>query len=602
MTAVSSRPIELLAPAANAEVARQAILHGADAVYIGPPSHGARKSAANSIKDIKSLCDFAHRFGVKIYVTVNCIVYDNEIKTVERMCRDLYYAGVDALIVQDMSLLRMDIPDIQIHASTQCDNRTVAKARFMQDSGFSQIVLARELTLSEIRKICNSVDIPVECFIHGALCVSYSGRCHASQVCMGRSANRGECAQICRLPMTLTDSAGKVLASDRHLLSLKDFNLSDRIDDLLKAGVSSFKIEGRLKDVAYVKNVTAFYRRRIDEIIKNNPQLYHRSSFGSSEISFNPCLEKSFNRGFTHYFLDGPSPGNIASIRTPKSMGECVNDISQLNNGDGISFFDKNGQYTGLLVNRIENGRIIPNRPQRIPVGVKIRRTSDIVWQKILAKPSAIRTIAVDILLDNTGLTASDERGVFVRISLDCRIDKARNPQNRHEQFSRLGDTIYRLRNFNDYLGETAFIPNSDLTAARRRLIAALDDGWKCIRRVEHRAAEDKNAVYPHKNLDFHDNVANSLAEEFYDGHGATVRHKALEVCGRYNSDMPIMSTRYCILRQLGLCLKTDSSHNLKPPFYLESQAGHFRVEFSCGKCGMQLFLENEKKVSRRQK
>ena len=328
-----SHKIELLAPAANAEVAREAILHGADAVYMGPPSHGARKSAANSIEDISRTADFAHKFGAKVYATVNTIVYDHELKDVERLAWNLYRAGTDALIVQDMALLRLDLPPIALHASTQCDTRTIEKARFLEDVGFSQIVLARELTLKEIADICESLTVPVETFIHGALCVSYSGRCHASQATCGRSANRGECAQICRLPFTLTDANGKILAKDRHLLSLKDFNASDRLEELLNAGVRSLKIEGRLKDASYVKNVVAYYRQRLDNIIEASDGRYERSSSGESTVSFTPQLDKSFNRGFTRYFLDNRRQAGISSPLTPKSMGEEIKDISSLNNG-----------------------------------------------------------------------------------------------------------------------------------------------------------------------------------------------------------------------------------------------------------------------------
>ena len=334
------RELELLAPAGNADIAIEAILHGADAVYIGPPTHGARKAAANSLEDIKKVVSFAHQFGAKVYCTVNTIIYENELTEVESLIRKLYIIGVDALIVQDMGILRMDIPPIALHASTQCDTRTPEKAKFLEDVGFSQLVLARELTLNEIKKIHDTVDVPLECFIHGALCVSYSGRCHASQATKGRSANRGACAQICRLPFNLTDSRGRVLQKNKHLLSLKDFNLSDNLEELIQVGVSSFKIEGRLKEVGYVKNVVAYYRQKIDEIIRKYPDKYRRSSYGKSTIDFIPQLDKSFNRGFTTYFLNDRRPANISSPDTPKSMGEIITDINQLNNGDGISYFD----------------------------------------------------------------------------------------------------------------------------------------------------------------------------------------------------------------------------------------------------------------------
>ena len=308
--------------AANAAIAIEAVRHGADAVYIGATSHGARKAAANSLDDIAEVVDYAHKFRSKVYVTVNTIIYDSEIKTVERLCRDLYHIGVDALIVQDMGMLRMSLPPIALHASTQCDIRTPEKARFLQEAGFSQLVLARELSLKEIAEISDAVDVPVECFVHGALCVSYSGKCSASCASTGRSANRGECAQICRLPFSLMDAEGNVIARDRHLLSLRDFNASALMPDLIEAGVSSFKIEGRLKDMDYVKNITSLYNLLLDNIVSNSGGCFHRSSFGKSDISFIPNPEKSFNRGFTDYFLKQRRPISIASLLTPKSMGK----------------------------------------------------------------------------------------------------------------------------------------------------------------------------------------------------------------------------------------------------------------------------------------
>ncbi len=337
------RRIELLAPAGNKDVAVAAILHGADAVYIGASSHGARSKASNSVEDIAELVKFAHRFRARVYVTVNTLVYDNEQEQVRRLINDLYRIGVDALIVQDMSILRMDIPPVALHASTQCDTRTPAKAKFLEEVGFSQIVLARALTITEIKEICDTVTVPVECFVHGALCVCYSGRCAASQVSLGRSANRGECAQMCRMPYTLRNGRGEVLEKNKYLLSLRDFNASHRLEYLLEAGVSSFKIEGRLKDADYVKNVTAAYRQALDRIIAAHPDKYIRSSYGMSEVKYTPRLDKSFNRGFTDYFLGNRRPGAMASLLTPKSMGEEIKDIGLLHNGDGISFFNIKG-------------------------------------------------------------------------------------------------------------------------------------------------------------------------------------------------------------------------------------------------------------------
>lgn len=600
------RELELLAPAANVEVAREAILHGADAVYIGASSHGARKSAANSVEDIRSLVAFAHRYRSRVYVTVNTLVYESELQSVCDLVWQLWHAGVDALIVQDMALLRMKLPPIALHASTQCDTRTPGKARFLQDVGFSQIVLARELTLEEIRAITSEVSVPVECFIHGALCVSYSGRCHASQSSCGRSANRGECAQICRLPYTLTDASGKILARNRHLLSLKDFNLSDRMADLVEAGVSSFKIEGRLKDAAYVKNVTAAYRRILDDIIAANPGKYRRSSAGRSEISFSPVLAKSFNRGFTHYFLDERRPKGISSPLTPKSMGQPVR-IADLNNGDGVSYFNEKGEYVGVNINKVENGRIFAAGGVKIPKGTELHRTFDREWQNLLSRPTAKRVIAVDMTIDSSGLSAIDERGCSVRVPLDVVTDVARRPMDPRPVLSKLGNTIYYLRQLDNNLPETLFIPASGLTQLRNRLIEALDIAAEATYVFDRRRPESPDACYPVSSLDYQDNVANSLADAFYRSHGVKEIAPAMETEGiLYGaagkagevSDKndkkevkkglrSVMTTRHCILREMGLCRK--EGHRLNEPLTLSSGNRSFRLSFDCERCEMHL-------------
>ncbi|MDE7160848.1 MAG: DUF3656 domain-containing protein [Muribaculaceae bacterium] len=579
--------IELLAPAANADIAVQAILHGADAVYIGASSHGARKSAANSVDDIRRTVDFAHRYRARVYVTVNTIVYEREFKEVEKLVRELYRAGVDAIIVQDMALLRLDLPPISLHASTQCDTRTPAKAQFLERVGFSQIVLARELTLAEIGEICRSVSVHVECFVHGALCVSYSGRCHASQVACGRSANRGECAQICRLPYTLTDGEGRTVRRGSHLLSLKDFNASDRLDALIEAGVRSFKIEGRLKDAAYVKNVTAEYSRRLDAFIARHPGEYRRTSFGRSEITFTPALDRSFNRGFTHYFLDSPRPRNISQPATPKSMGEIIKDVSQLNNGDGISWFDSEGAYCGVMVNGVRDGKIIGARPFTLPKGAEIHRTYDRKFVAQLEKPTAQRKIELDVGIDETGVSGRDERGVEARVALDVVKDVARKPMEPRGVFEKLGDTVYRLRNFENLLDASTFIPASRLTEIRRRLTAALDTANLATYRFDKRRGEDLAAKYPEERLDYRDNVANPLAERFYREHGVREMEPALEVMPRKDAGTVVMTTRHCIRREMGACLKEGGAKRLPEPLTISSGNLRFSLDFDCARCEM---------------
>lgn len=585
------RRIELLAPAANKDVGMSAIVHGADAVYIGASSHGARSKAANSVEDIAELVRFAHKFRARIYVTVNTLVYDNEQEQVRRLVWDLYRAGVDALIVQDMSLLCMDIPPIALHASTQCDTRTVAKARFLQDVVFSQLVLARELTIPEIHGICEAVSVPVECFVHGALCVCYSGRCAASQVSLGRSANRGECAQMCRMPYTLRNARGEILEKEKYLLSLRDFNASAHLAEMMEAGVSSFKIEGRLKDADYVKNVTAAYRQAIDRIIEANPDKYIRSSYGGSVISYTPRLDKSFNRGFTDYFLGSRRPSRMASLLTPKSMGELIKDVNQLHNGDGISFFNSRGEYEGVNVNGVKNGRIIGSRPVMIPKGAEIHRTGDVEWRRVMAGETAERTLWVDMRIDESGLTVRDERGLAVRVDLDVKKDIARNPMDPAKVLGKLGGTVYRLRNLENRLDSSTFIPASELTRIRRTALEMLDKANDTTYTYDYRRQENPDAMYPETELDARSNVVNDKAEEFYRSHGVKHIEKAVEQDRGYSG--PVMTTRYCILRELGACRRDCKDRNVRArfvePLTISTGPHTFTLSFNCAECEMEL-------------
>lgn len=589
------RELELLAPAADKETAREAILHGADAVYMGGPSHGARQNASNSIEDIRETVEFAHRFRARIYVTVNTLVYDRELKDVERLVWELYRAGVDAIIVQDMSLLRMDLPPIALHASTQCDTRTVEKARFLEEVGFSQIVTARELCLDELRAICSSVSVPVECFVHGALCVSYSGRCGASQACFSRSANRGACAQICRLPFTLRNSKGEILEKEKHLLSLRDLNASESVPRLIEAGVSSFKIEGRLKEPGYVKNVTAAYRRIIDDYIAAHPAQYRRSSFGVSELTFIPQLDKSFNRGFTDYFINGRTPGRMASLRTPKSMGERIKDFSELHNGDGISFFNEEGEYEGVKVNRIDNGRIIGARRFKLPKNAPVFRTFDIEWQKKMSRPSAERKIRLDVEISPSGITGSDERGVSVKLPLGTAVEKAIKPQDLRKVFDKFGNTVYMLAGLSNKLPAGSYLPPSAVSRLRRELTEALDSANRATYRYDYRRKENKDYDYPSERLDERDNVANSFAERFYRSHGVKDISHALETDRKVENGTIVMTTRYCLRRELGCCKKernNPGADRFSEPLTISSGNNRFRLDFDCARCEMNVILD----------
>ena len=602
--------IELLAPARDADIAIAAIDHGADAVYMGASHHGARADATNTLEDVQRACDYAHRFGARIFATVNTLIYDNELKEVECLVRDLYRVGVDALIVQDLGLLRMDLPPIALHASTQCDLRTPDKARFLEALGFSQLVMARELTLGEISDIRSATTVPLEAFVHGALCVSYSGRCAISQVLKGRSANRGECAQLCRLPYDLVDGKGHVLAEGKHLLSLRDMAQHDRLEQMMAAGVTSFKIEGRLKDAGYVKNVVAYYRQAIDKIIAREPDRYRRASFGSVELTFEPALDKSFNRGFTHYFLDGrrPADGSVmASVDTPKSRGEylgraircngntlTINTQATLANGDGLSFTDASGQFSGVRVNRaLGNGSVLLREPASIPRNAAIYRTADKAFNDLLARPSATRIIAVVAAMGYANgllsLTLDDERGNHVTHSIPCDLQPAAKPQGDRQraELAKLGGTIYRLSEAQ--VQGDLFIPASLISQLRREAIDLLDRAQRITRPIDKRRREDKSVPYPAQALVPADNVANHLAEQLYRDHGVTDIKPALETGTPVTASTPLMHTRYCIRRQLGACLKGKNAASLSRELYLKSGNTLLSITCDCKNCEMTL-------------
>ncbi len=611
----AARQIELLAPARDAGIAIEAIRHGADAVYIGASSHGARLEASNPLSEIARVAEYAHRFNARVYVALNTIVYEQELRRVEKLARDLYHAGADALIVQDMALLRMDLPPIALHASTQCDIRDEKKARFLQEAGFSRLVLARELSFEEIARISRSVDIQIEAFVHGALCVSYSGDCHASCSLTGRSANRGECAQICRLPYDLVDGSGCRLVQGKHLLSLRDLNRIDDIQPMILAGVSSFKIEGRLKDARYVKNAVAAYRQAIDKVISDSSGRYCRSSAGSSSLGFVPSLAKGFNRGYTRYFADEASKNApMASIDTPKHTGEKVGEATgvdqgriraklstQLHNGDGLGYFDRQGRFGGFRLNKIENGILYPASPLQIPFGTVLYRNRDKLWDDLLAGETAARDIEVDFTLRMAGdslvvLEASDQRDNRIAATALCQRQKARTPQEqaRRRVLEKTGDTIYRIRTINDLLGES-FLPASLLAGLRRDALALLDkaQGARYLRR--YRLQENRSAIYPFgEGLTYHDNLSNSLAEEFYRDHGIKTIEKALELTlerRKEASGTVIMTTRYCLRRELGRCLKTPKGKEWQGPLYLETSKNRLRLDFDCSNCQMKVIL-----------
>ena len=602
------RKIELLAPAKNLETGIAAINHGADAVYIGAAQFGARQAAGNSVEDIARLVEYAHLFGVKVYVTLNTIIYDDEVASVEQLVAELYKVGVDALIVQDMGIAGMNIPPIPLHASTQMDNRTVEKAKFLAGVGFPRIVLARELSLSEIKEIHDAVpDTELEVFVHGALCVSYSGQCYASQHCFGRSANRGACAQFCRLPFDLVDAEGTVVMRDKHLLSLKDMNRSAHIEQMLDAGVTSFKIEGRLKDVSYVKNITAYYRAKLDEVFARRPE-YERASYGKCAPQFTPAPEKSFSRGFTDYMLNG-SKDEMTSFDTPKSKGEYMGRVKfvsrnfftftgkDFNNGDGACFVSRDGRLKGFHINRVEGNRIFPQTMPQVESGDELYRNYDCDFERQLSRPDVARRMRVDLTLcenaDGFVLKGIDESGLECSVSTVFEKQEARTSQrdNIVKQLGKWGNTPFEVGEVNVEFSSEWFVPSSLLSDMRRSLCEEL-----IKRHNEEDSREDMrladNAIpFVADELDYKGNVSNSHAKAFYMKHGVKSIMPAFE--NEPVDNAVVMFCKHCIKFSLGWCTKSGAKHAFKEPFYLVSGDGkRFRLSFDCKECMMKVIAE----------
>ncbi|MBD5323577.1 MAG: U32 family peptidase [Bacteroides sp.] len=608
----SPRPLELLSPARNADIAIEAVRHGADAVYIGAPTHSARAAAGVTVSDIARAADYAHRFNARIYVALNTIIMPDELAGVEKMIWSLYRAGADALIIQDLGILRMDLPPIALHASTQCDIRTPERARFLEACGMSQIVIARELTLDETAEISRAVTVPVEAFVHGALCVSYSGACYASLAATGRSANRGECAQLCRLPYDLIDAQGNILMENSHLLSLRDLNRSAMIGRMAAAGVSSFKIEGRLKDASYVKNVTAAYRLALDSIIDANPQLYRRASSGRTELAFTPSLTKSFNRGFTDYFTTSRRPDRpgMASLRSPKWLGETIGRVIssrgnfievklspgiKLNNGDGLGYFDPRGNFNGFRLNRVEGNRLFPATSLSLQPGTPLLRNRDKAWDDEISRSSTSRrVIPASLTLRTTprgiAIDITDSDGHEASVASDITLSEARTPQtaNRRKILEKSGDTDFSITEVCDLAGNL-FIPASLLTPLRRDLLEALArtrlTSYHYDRRRPQCEAELARLapLQPESAL----NVANQMAAKVYTEAGLTSVAPARETTLATPDGSRLMTTRYCLRREAGRCLRTPSGAKWPEKLFIKSGRNCFALQFDCKKCEM---------------
>lgn len=633
------RKIELLAPAKNLECGIAAIDHGADAVYIGAAQFGARQTAGNSTDDIAELTRYAHQFGAVVYVTVNTIVYEKELAALEHLLKQLVEMGVDAILVQDMAVLEIykklkaeyvargyRMP--ALHASTQTDNRSADKVKWLKENGFERVVLARELSLEEITDIHKAhPDVELEAFVHGALCVSYSGACYASQYFFNRSANRGECAQFCRMAFDLKDSDGETLIEDSYLLSLKDMCQLDRLGDLLEAGVCSLKIEGRLKDANYVKNVVATYSEALNAYIAKHTGKYCRSSYGRCTYTFTPALEKTFNRGFTHYFFNGRQK-DISSFNTPKAMGEYVGYVKEIRrgsfnvagtamfaNGDGLCFFNRQKKLEGFRVNRVENNRLYPlTMPKNLEPGMALYRNNDIEFERAMQGKTATRKLqvrfVVDVVNGKLTFTATDECGRSANVVLKETPEKAQKSQydNIVKQLEKLGNTVWTANEISiNNSADEFFIPSSRLAAVRRELLEALENtpvsnhtDKQAVDRTATNSINANNTVYADTiNIA---NVANTTAQNYYAAHGVKNAPTAFELNSDYKAGSttapsavpPLMTCRYCLRYALGYCVKNGGKRpTWHEPLHLEAKNGiRVRLAFNCAKCQMEVYAE----------
>jgi len=613
-------PLELLAPARNAEFGIEAIKHGADAVYIGGPAFGARYGASNDVAEIRQLCDFAHRYRAQVFVTVNTILHDTELEAARQLAWDVYAAGADALIIQDMGLLELDLPPISLHASTQTDIRQPAKARFLADVGFSQIVLAREMSVEEIAAVAAQTDIALEYFVHGALCVAYSGQCYISHAHTGRSANRGECSQACRLPYTLVDDKGRTIRENQHLLSMKDNNQSANLRTLIEAGVSSFKIEGRLKDLSYVKNITAHYRQLLDAIIAGHPQ-YRRASSGQSTFTFSPQPDKTFNRGYTDYFAAGRQD-DIGAFDSPAFVGEPIGEIAALgegwldvtseetfHNGDGVCFHDAHGDVQGMRINRVDGRRLYPaDMPAELTVGATLFRNRDQAFERALEKESAERRIPVWPRLSETAdrfvLTLRDEDGVTASAELtkDDKIGRelARDPQQAmdklRDNLGKFGNTMFAAETVELNLTQPWFLPLAAINALRRSAADKLEAARLASHPRPPRALPvTPPALYPQQELSYLGNVFNTKARAFYEKHGVKLIEEAYEA-GHEKGMVALMITRHCLRHSFNLCPK-EMKHLKPDPMTLINGNEKLILKFDCKACEMHVVGKMKKGV-----
>ena len=595
------RNIELLAPAKELQSAVDAVDCGADAVYIGAAQFGARHAATNSVEDIAKAVEYAHRFGVKVYATLNTLIFDDELQAAKAQAEALVAAGVDALIVQDMAYCRMGL-DVPLHASTQTACSTVEQVRFFEDVGFERAILERNLSLAEIENICDKTNIEIEAFVHGAICVCHSGRCYLSRSMSDRSGNRGECSQPCRLPYDLTDGKGTIYIKGKHLLSVTDLDLSQRIGQMLDAGVNSFKIEGRLKDRVYLRNVVSHYRRLIDEQIALRTEC-RRASVGVSHIEFEPNTAKSFTRGGGTYLFDGKRAG-VASFDTPKALGERIGRVTKvvggrfavdstlrLATGDGVCFIT-GGEAVGTNINAVEGQWITPNRIDGIKVGTELYRNFDRLFSATVERSRIRRAIevSVDVVFTDKSITATatDCTGVSASVTMEISTDEAKNTEKMEavvvEQMSKSGQTIFDVVRVD--VSAVRFVPASVVATLRRELLAALEQQRVAVYSHSRGFEERVGALYPRAELTEQDNVTNAVAREFYADHGVKSIASGLDIAPS-TADHRVMVTDYCIRREIGQCLLCKPT--ISGELFLERGRKRYKLVFDCKKCQMSL-------------
>ena len=606
------KKVEILAPAKNLYQGMFAINAGADAVYIGAPQYGARSNATNSLEDIAELVNYAHLFKAHVFFVVNTILYDNELEDCQKMIHELYAIGVDALIVQDMAIFEMDLPPIVIHASTQANNRDPKHVKFLKDAGMQRVVLARELNLDQIKDIHEATDVELEFFVSGALCVAFSGNCYMSIAGGERSANRGSCAQNCRLPYELKDGTGTTLIESSHLLSIKDLDLSDQLPNLIEAGITSFKIEGRLKDLVYVKNNVSYLRQKLDAFLENNDQ-FTKASSGRTIFNFEPQMDRSFNRGYTDYFVNQRKE-KIGSWESPKSRGQYIGKITEvtpkgyfienaedLNNGDGLYFLNNQNESDGIQVNVVLNSFVIPNNYKEIPVGTEIYRNSDAAFNKLVEREDAtIRKIGIHLTLkeSNNGfeLSVIDEDGHTTSMTLDSE----KTPSTKGEiileelkkNLSKTGNTPFIVDAINIDFSQHWFLPTSKVNELRRAVLEQLiETRVKEYVREEFQLTKTDHP-YPVKELDFTYNVSNKMARAFYHRHGVTEIEKAFEIQWDPGKSR-VMVTKYCVKYELGKCARFQRDtmgEKVVEPLSLKHGENEYKLKFNCKPCEMEIW------------